>query len=115
MPTVTFILGLCGAGKSWLAHRIIAKAMFDEGFLLVEIAFCQAEARQAILQELDAIPNLHVRWLCIENDLERANKNSRERTHPGDPDIQVQINRGLSPNYTYPEGAIVLRMWTRGT
>ena len=34
MPTVTFVLGLCGAGKSWLADRIIAKAKFDEGFLL---------------------------------------------------------------------------------
>lgn len=133
MPTVTFILGLCGAGKTWVAQRIIAGAMFDEGFLLepdqrrrltqvlqaghdavvVEIGFCKADAREAILRELSAIPNLHVRWLCIENNLEKANKNCRERTHPGDPDIQVQINAALSPAYTYPAGAIILRMWTR--
>ena len=33
MPTVTFIVGLCGAGKTWLADRIPANKKFAEGFL----------------------------------------------------------------------------------
>ena len=32
VATVTFILGLCGAGKTWLADRVVAGARFDEGF-----------------------------------------------------------------------------------
>lgn len=136
MPTVTFVLGLCGAGKSWLADRIIAKAKFDEGFLLpdrveenvtalistlreggdavvVEIGFCQAGPRAAIVKALADVRDLHVRWLCIENDLQKANKNCLERQHPGDPRIQIDINGRLSPAYSYPDGAVLLRMWTR--
>jgi hypothetical protein len=133
MPTVTFILGLCGAGKTWLADRVIATVKFDEGFLgkqiqhdaliallrsghdavVVEIAYCQATAREAILREIGtAAPNAHVVWLCIENDLFRANKNCRERRKQ-DPETHVQINERLSPVYEYPEGAVVLRMWTK--
>lgn len=134
MATVTFILGLCGAGKTWLADRIIAGAKFDEGFLLdpaqhaalikalrsgqncvvVEIAYCQEVARQQIVEEVTrAVPNVTVNWLCIENDLVRANKNCRERTNKGSPDGHVAINGRVSSVYTYPEGGVILRMWTR--
>ena len=133
MATVTFILGLCGAGKTWLADRIIAGAKFDEDFLndlnqhaalieallsgrdcvVVEIAYCREAARQQIVQELVAVPNVMIKWLCIENDLFRANKNCRERTNKGHADGHVAINRGVSPEYTYPEGGVILRMWTR--
>ncbi len=38
MATVTFILGLCGAGKTWLADSMIsdgkAARKFDEGFIV---------------------------------------------------------------------------------
>jgi hypothetical protein len=134
MATVTFILGLCGAGKTWLADRIVDGAQFDEGFLndpsqhaalietlrsgrdciVVEIAYCQEAARQQIMQELAvAVPKVTINWLCIENDLFRANKNCRERTNKGDADGHVAINRRVSPVYTYPEGGLILRMWTR--
>jgi len=134
MATVTFILGLCGAGKTWLADRIVAGAKFDEGFLndptqhaaliealrsgqdcvVVEIAYCQETARQQIVQELaSAVPNVSITWLCIENDLFMANKSCRERTNKGDADGHVEINRRVSPVYTYPEGGVILRMWTR--
>jgi hypothetical protein len=134
MATVTFILGLCGAGKTWLADRIVAGAKFDEGFLndstqhaaliaalrsgqdcvVVEIAYCQEAGRQQIVQELaGAIPNATINWLCIENDLFRANKNCRERTNKGDAEGHVAINRRVSPVYTYPEGGVILHMWTR--
>ena len=137
-PTVTFVVGLCGSGKTWLAERIIATRKFDEGFLLpqnrfrqlqeliqalrtgqdcvvVEIGFCRDENRQPMIQDLHShVPNANIRWLCIENNLSRANKNCHEREgHLGDPEKQVTINEGLSPHYTYPEGAVVLSMWTR--
>jgi len=133
MATVTFILGLCGAGKTWLADRVVAGAKFDEGFLndptqhaaliealrsgqdcvVVEIAYCQEAARQKIVQELaGTVPNATIRWLCIENDLFKANKNCRDRTNKGDADGHVAINRRVSPVYTYPEGGVILRMWT---
>ncbi len=134
MPTVTFILGLCGAGKTWLADRIPANKKFDEGFLMdpvkntrelarallagqdavvVEIGFCRAAARQAINQVLNQIPNVNIQWICIENDLEKANRNCRRRIgHSGNPEIQIEINRQLSSDYTYPEGITPLRMWS---
>jgi len=102
MPTVTFVLGLCGSGKSWLADRIPADIKFHDGFwlaerrsanvaaligtlrgggeaVIVEIAFCWAPARQEILQALFAVPDLSVRWICIENDLRKANANCLRR------------------------------------
>jgi hypothetical protein len=131
MATVTFILGLCGSGKTWLADRIVAGVKFDDNFLndpnqhaaliealrsgqdcvVVEIAYCQEAARKYIVREL-AMPDVVIRWLCIENDLIRANKNCRERTNKGDPEGHIKINILASSLYTYPEGSVVLRMWT---
>ena len=134
MATVTFILGLCGSGKTWLADRIVAARKFDEQFLndqaqhdaliealrsgndgvVVEIAYCREDARQQIVSELTkAVPNVRINWLCIENDLYRANKNCRERTNKGDPEGHVRFNIDVSPSYTYPDGAVILKMWTK--
>lgn len=133
MATATFIVGLCGSGKTWLADRIVAGRKFDEGFfdaqeqhraliaeltrgndcVVVEIAYCHDEARHRIISELkDAVPNVKINWLCIENDLYRANKNCRER-EKGDPETHVRINHNLSRSYTYPDGAVILKMWTK--
>jgi hypothetical protein len=119
MPTVTFILGLCGSGKTWLADRIIAGAKFDEGFLNenpqhealvaalrsgkdcigIEIGYCHAGPRKQIVSEVTkAVPDVGINWLCIENDLYRANKNCRERTNKGDPEGHVNINCEVSPS-----------------
>jgi hypothetical protein len=134
MPTVTFILGLCASGKTYLADGIIAGAKFDEGFLndkiqhealiaalrqgkdcvVIEIAYCLTERRQQIVTEVRAaVPGTHINWICIENDLYRANKNCRERTSKRDPEGHIKINQQYSPVYTYPDGAVVLKMWTK--
>jgi hypothetical protein len=134
MATVTFILGLCGSGKTWLADRIIAAKKFDEGFaieqpqrnalitelnlgndcVVVETAYCRETARRQIVGKLTSeVTNLKINWLCIENDLYRANKNCRERTNKGDPEGHVNNNLRLSPDYTYPESAVILKMWTK--
>lgn len=134
MSTVTFTLGLCGSGKTWLADRIVAARKFDEQFLedqaqhaalidtlrsgkdcvVVEIAYCSEDARWQIASEItEALPNVKINWLCIENDLDRANKNCRERTNKPDPEGHVRFNHDVSPSYTYPDGAVILKIWTR--
>lgn len=134
MATVTFILGLCGSGKTWLADRIVAVGKFDESFfadqaqhdaliaflrsgkdcVVVEIAYCREDARQQIVSELTkAVPNVKINWLCIENDLYRANKNCRERTNKDKPEEHVRFNHNVSPSYTYPDGGVILKMWTK--
>ena len=135
MTTVTFILGLCGSGKTWLADRIVADVKFDEGFLdnkdqqhdalikalhagqdcvVVEIQYCREDDRKKIVEKIrNIVPNVYINWLCIENDLHRANKNCYERTNKGDPTKHVNINRQLSSVYKYPEGSVVVRMWTK--
>lgn len=135
MATLTFILGLCGSGKTWLADRIVAARKFDEGFLrdadqhaalfeclrnnqdcvVVEISYCDASYRKQILEKLKTanIPGMTITWLCIENDLYRANKNCRERTNKGDPEEHIKINQELSRFYTYPDGGVILKMWTK--
>jgi hypothetical protein len=135
MATVTFILGLCGSGKTWLADRIVAARKFDESFLkdqaqhdaliavlrsgkdcvVFEIAYCREDARQQIVSELTkAVLNVKINWLCIENDLYRANKNCRERTNKDKPEEHVRFNHDVSSSYTYPDGAVILKMWTKG-
>jgi hypothetical protein len=135
MATVTFILGLCGSGKTWLAdHLIIADKIFDEGFfddrgqhadliaslrggqdcVVIEITYCCERARTLIVNEVrTAVPDVKINWLCIENDLSKANKNCRKRTNKNDPggSTHVEINGRLSPTYTYPPGAVILKMW----
>src|SRR5260370_1244097 len=74
MSTVTFILGLCGSGKSHFARQMMQVRVFDESFFgekqqelktalqsgencaVVEIAFCEAEKRWEIEKELRVIP-----------------------------------------------------------
>jgi hypothetical protein len=61
------------------------------------------------------MPGVRINWLCIENDLSKANKNCRERTNKEDLGGRkhIEINGRLSPDYTYPGGAIILKMWTK--
>ena len=134
MATVTFILGLCGSGKTWLADRIVAARKFDEQFLkdqaqhaaliealssgndsvVVEIAYCREDARQEIVSEITgAVPNVKINWLCIENDLYRANKNCRERANKPDSEGHIRFNHEVSSSYAYPDGAVILKMWTK--
>lgn len=135
MATVTFILGLCGSGKSWLADGIAADIKFHEGFwlpvrrkanlaalattlrdggtaIVVDVEFCTAAARQELVQSLSAVPGLTIQWICIENDLSKANDNCRRRQDHGNANIQIGINESLSPQYHYPEGAEIRTMWS---
>lgn len=133
--TVTFILGLCGSGKTHLIERLPADLKFDEGFLwnlaneherliaalasgkdciAIEIEYCRQSHREEIVDYIrKAVPNVKIKWLCFENSLAKANKNCRERTDKPDPERHVVINQLLSPDYTYPDGAEIRPIWTQ--
>jgi hypothetical protein len=135
MPTVTFILGLCGSGKSKFAELLKDVNLIDERFFdrkdelikaltagkncaIVEIALCKEDMRDQIVRDLQgSVPNLKINWVCIENDLAKANANcKRERKDkdPADynPAGHIHMNTQIyGPAYTYPEGAIILKMW----
>lgn len=130
MATVTFILGLCGSGKTWHADRIVAagKAVrkFDEKFIeecvqqnevikslrdgedcvVVEINYCLEEKRQEIVSKLTkAVQNVKIKWLCIENDLDKANKNCLKRKNEipyKDPKNTSRLTNGLVFSISVP-------------
>ena len=107
---VTFILGYCGSGKTWHANRLIregkAVKKFDENFLsrdhpgqpeqlvhelkianndcvVVEGTFCEKTARDRFIPWLkDQAHGVEVKWICMEKDLEKANKNCLTPTYP---------------------------------
>lgn len=135
MSTVTFIVGLCGAGKSWYVDQIVADYKKADGFLSPElmegnlrdlintlnsgkdaavgdIGFCLAEKRNKIMDRLASVPNVNIRWLCIENDVEKANRNCRGRDDGRDLQQLMRNNSALTVAYnSYPEGATILHMW----
>jgi hypothetical protein len=74
---------------------------------------CRDTYRQAnVLELLNAVPNLKTNWLYFENNLAKANRNCRERRNRIDAAEHVKINGRFSPNYSYPDGALFLEIWT---
>ena len=127
MPVVTFILGLCGSGKSWLAERMKSEGVevIDESFLtdenvrrlvdtlrngrecaVVERAFLKEDARRWITNLLGKeVPGVVVRWECFENDLATANHNCLHRKEKADPAGHISMNEQMHKEYSYPAGA----------
>jgi deoxyadenosine/deoxycytidine kinase len=130
MAKITFILGLCGSGKTYLSERlkketgaeIFTNSLADDGGLTAlveslqdgkdcivdEVRFCLPAYREQILQSLSQITSLDMRWICYENDLETANWNVIHRTNKGDPEGHLDINLRLHPHYTYPANAEIV-------
>ncbi|HEX9270585.1 MAG TPA: hypothetical protein VGA01_00070 [Candidatus Binatia bacterium] len=130
MAKITFILGLCGSGKTYLSERlkketgaeIFTNLLADESGLTAlveslqdgkdcivdEVRFCLPTYREQILQSLSQITSLDMRWICYENDLETANWNVIHRTNKGDPEGHLDINLRLHPHYTYPANAEIV-------
>jgi len=135
MAKVTFILGLCGSGKTFLAKQLKVKtgAEIFEGVagshnpngmsemldrlrrgmdcIVEEIAYCCSHSRDVVVSALcSQVPEVQVEWICFENDLASANWNVEHRADAAKQDIpgHVDINRKYHCVYTYPEGAKIV-------
>ena len=136
LAAITAILGLCGSGKSSLAKRLAGVELFDEGvapgwpnhgrFLealaagkdcaIVEVAYCIEEQRIEFVNGILArYPGTTFNWLCLENDLAAANANCREDPARTKDQIEGNIaqNAWMTEHYTYPPGAVVLKIVSR--
>jgi hypothetical protein len=122
MPTVTFLLGLCGAGKSYLARELEAKTggkVFEDLLhnkaipdlletlkagrhcIVHEIAFCDERDRDSIVNFLSGrIASLEIKWICFVNDLDSANWNVTYRNDGRDVKALHGYNRTLAKVYT---------------
>lgn len=131
LPRVTFIVGLCGAGKSGLANELNDPFQVHDGFwdpaerrasyqLLVnavrqgqsatvtEIAFCTQDNRDEILRWLKKdLPDLVPEFIFFDNDVAQSNKNCRDRA-----EAQVEINKRLTKSYIIPSGADRRKVWS---
>jgi hypothetical protein len=133
MATVTVVLGLCGSGKTTFVKNLVGVTVFDEGVApgwpkhvdfqnalaagedcaVVEIAYCSMTARDEFVRHVLSIrPDTKFNWVCFENDLEAANASCRADVSRTSELIRgnVSLNQRISAAYSYPSGAIVLRV-----
>jgi hypothetical protein len=132
MPKVTFVLGLCGSGKSFFAQdlhkrsgaRVFENLLSDRtgafyreflqyveaghDSIVDEYQYCMRWRREEILQDLSTVPELETEWFCFENDLQSANWNVSLRTNKTDPEGHRWINEWLTSRYTFPDNATIL-------
>jgi hypothetical protein len=126
MAKITFLLGLCGSGKSHLANQLnmaTGATVFDsvlnassftrieqclragKDCIVEEISFCLEQNRGVIQPFLSTVPDLEIEWICFENDLESANWNVTHRKNKSNAEDHRRINANVHPQYTYPDGA----------
>src|SRR5262249_42865616 len=100
--------------NDYFQHRELISALRSgQDAVVVEIAYCLNAERSRIVAELQAaVPGVTICWDCFENDAVVANKNCRGRTNKGDAEGHIAINAIISPHYTYPDGANIMKMWT---
>jgi hypothetical protein len=130
MAKVTFILGLCGSGKTYLAEQLknetgaeVFENLLSDGSRLPalveclrdgkdcvvdEVRFCLPAYRNEIVQHLSRIIGLKMRCICYENDLESANWNVIHRKNKGDPEGHLEMNLRLHSEYEYPRDAEII-------
>lgn len=135
MAKVTFVVGLCGSGKTHLSEQIAREtgAEVFEGpvgkqkteiprllqclksgvdCVVEEITFCSCDAREWIVRRIKhEAPGTQIEWRCYENDLEAANHNVRLRRNKGEPDDHISINQRAHSQYTYPDGCHPIRIF----
>ena len=145
MAKVTFILGLCASGKTYQAKKLakietallideglnpyvnppfdkLYKKLIDSlkkggGVVAIEIALCDVSIRSKLVSliETDA-SDAEIKWVCIENDLNQANKNIEYRISKGEKGSpgHYDINERVSRIYTYPNGAEIIQTFNPG-
>ena len=100
MPTVTFVLGLCGAGKSEIVRDRVGRGFVpcDEGaipgyhnwpvfvealragkdIVVAEIAYYQEAHRRWASAVVALFPGYVIEWVCYENAHAAADENCRK-------------------------------------
>jgi len=124
---VTFILGLAGSGKTYLAEKInretgaeivegtegdpkkllalIQHLREGKSCVVEEIAYCRPCFRDKIVEHILALgTELEIRWIPFENDIKTANWNVEHRKNKGDIPGHLRINRDYHSLYIYPDG-----------
>ena len=133
MAKLTFLLGLCGSGKTYIAERLATQTgakLFtdflqdqDKNFpimvqnlrsgndcIIDEWKYSIPRFREKILADLVNVPNLELEWICFENDRGSADWNVRHRKNKGDVAGHLRINEFLSDVYQWPEQAQILKI-----
>lgn len=133
MAKVTFLLGLAGSGKSFLAEKLkremdaeifegtegeekqkllramVQRLMDGKNCVVEEIAYCLPSRREAIVTNLCSVLfDIEIEWICFENDLESANWNVRHRKNKSDVQGHLHINQCYHGLYIYPGGAKII-------
>jgi hypothetical protein len=133
MAKLTFLLGLCGSGKTYIAERLAtqtgAKLFTDflqdqnknfpmlvqnlssgNDCIIDEWKYSIPRFRDKILADLVNVPDLELEWICFENDRASADWNVRHRKSKGDVEGHLRINEFLSDVYQWPEQAQILKI-----
>jgi hypothetical protein len=133
MAKLTFLLGLCGSGKTYIAERLAtqtgAKLFTDflqdqnknfpilvqnlssgNDCIIDEWKYSIPRFRDKILADLVNVPDLELEWICFENDPASADWNVRHRKNKGDVEGHLRINEFLSDVYQWPEQAQILKI-----
>ena len=133
MAKLTFLLGLCGSGKTYIAERLATQTgatLFtdflqdqDKNFpimvanhssatdcIMDEWKYSIPRFRETILADLINVPNLELEWICFENDRGSADWNVRHRKNKGDVEGHLRINEFLSDVYQWPEQSQILKI-----
>ena len=130
MAKVTFLLGLCGSGKSYYARclklehpekeifqdlihenaipRLIQSLSNGTDCIVEEFRYCFQGERDQIVQRLSSIVGIEIEWFCLENDLESANWNVQHRDDARNIAEHIDLNCRISPVYEYPAGAKII-------
>ena len=133
MAKLTFLLGLCGSGKTYVAERLAIQTgaklctdfLQDQNKNFPEVVknlnsgidciiddwkYSIPRFREKILGDLLNVPNLEVEWICFENDRASADWNVRHRTNKGDTEGHLRINEFLTDVYEYPAQSRILKI-----
>jgi hypothetical protein len=138
--TLTIVVGLCGAGKSWLVDhlaradlgaRVVDEGCSDDGKrgatrresvawhlnlgrnVYVADLWCGwAPRRKRVVAHLRRlVPGLRVVWFYYALGLAAANSNCKLRRNKGDAAGHIRINMRWHARLTAPRDAIVLRTY----
>lgn len=133
MAKLTFLLGLCGSGKTFIAERLATQTgaeLFSDFLqdqnknfpalvknlssgvdcIIDEWKYSIPRFRDKILADLVNVANLEVEWICFVNDRASADWNVVHRTNKADIEGHLRINEFLSDVYQYPAPAQILKI-----